>query len=98
MQTTLTSLDSIPTDEDKETLVPGTVLAADIEPSGGERAVQPASAKFWLVDLTGKGYPLGSEPLVIGRHSGADIVVGVLSVGADLVVMTSTVTVFSSSA
>jgi serine/threonine protein kinase/photosystem II stability/assembly factor-like uncharacterized protein len=36
---------------------------------------KPASANYWLVDATGLGYPVGSEPLLIGRHPQADIII-----------------------
>jgi predicted Ser/Thr protein kinase len=39
-----------------------------------------AGATYWLVDATGVGYPIGAKPVVIGRHSEADIVVEDLSV------------------
>jgi len=39
-----------------------------------------SQAVYWLVDAAGMGYPIGERPLVIGRHSGADIVLEELGV------------------
>lgn len=33
------------------------------------------AAKFWLVDPSGLGYPIGAGSLVIGRHSQADVAI-----------------------
>ncbi len=41
---------------------------------------QSSSTKYWLVDPTGMGYPLGSEPLSIGRHSSAGVTLDDLNI------------------
>lgn len=65
-----------------------TTLASAGKPAGDSEETLSAPAlpaadsgrTYWLVDATGLGYPLGGKPLVIGRYSGADIVIEDLSV------------------
>ncbi len=61
-----------PVEEDRETLLPGTVMAPAVEPPPSGPGPAPL---FWLVDSNGQGYALSQEPLVIGRHGDADIVI-----------------------
>ncbi|MBN1994406.1 MAG: protein kinase [Anaerolineae bacterium] len=67
---------NLATADDSETMLSGTVLASE---EGQDLVVSPNPTTHWLVDSKGRGYPLDSEPLVIGRHSNADIVLTVLS-------------------
>lgn len=66
-------------EDDRETLAPGTTLARDEEETIAGTVAPVVVTKFWLVDSAGVGYPLSSEPMVIGRHSEANIVVRVMS-------------------
>lgn len=55
------------------TLVPGSAAQAEISDLD-------ETITHWLIDSNGKGYPIGSAPIVIGRHSDAGIPLTVLSV------------------
>ena len=61
---TLASTHYVETEENEETVVAAVPLPAAL----------PA-AIFWLVDSRGVGYPITQQPLRIGRHSQADIIV-----------------------
>ncbi len=58
------------------------VKAKEVMPGGDARynAAAGDAALYWLVDAAGMGYPIGDRPLVIGRHSEADIVLEDLGV------------------
>jgi serine/threonine-protein kinase len=56
-------------DNKEETLLPGTILAAE-KP---EKRRSVATPTLWLVDSNGVGHGLGSNVLVMGRHSNADV-------------------------
>ncbi len=69
LQTILTSLSSA-NSGDPDTLITGPKTQFETAPT----------TTHWLVDSKGVGYPLGLKPIVIGRHSQADIPLTVLSV------------------
>ncbi len=66
-------LDALINPSDKATLAGA--KRADVE----ETMAGAHAAAFWLVDRTKLGFPLGPAPLVIGRHSQADVPIKVLS-------------------
>jgi photosystem II stability/assembly factor-like uncharacterized protein len=65
-------------EDEQETMLPGTVMAP-----GGIAAnfadfdllAEEEETPYWLIDTQKLGYQVGAEPLVIGRHSEADIIV-----------------------
>lgn len=76
-QKSLSAISAELVEADKETLLPGTVLAPVVEPPPPGPGLTPL---FWLVDANGQGYALSQEPMVIGRHSDADIIINDQSV------------------
>jgi len=77
LQATLAALAS-PALDDEKTMAG--VVAPDEEVTMAHMvAIPTATTGFWLVDKSGLGYPVGSSPLLIGRHSEADVPIRVLS-------------------
>lgn len=66
--------------DEKAALVSASVPNADEETWHGASARQEGTTQFWLVDSTGMGYPIGSQPVTLGRHSSSDVVIEDLNV------------------
>ncbi len=73
--------DSLPAVSKKDTLPSGgpakDLTQKEIKAPSPE---EEESTSYWLVDSTGVGYPVTAEPLRLGRHSTADVVIDDLRV------------------